>query len=87
MADTPCSDSKAGCKEVVDHLYTFLDGELNDDTRAAMKAHLDACPPCLDAVDFEADLRRVLAQKCRDRVPDELRARILESLARVDPGE
>ena len=32
--------------------------------------------PCLEAFDFEAELRQLLADKCRERVPDGLRERI-----------
>ncbi|MDP9402281.1 MAG: mycothiol system anti-sigma-R factor [Actinomycetota bacterium] len=64
------------CGEAVHRLYHFLDGELDDDRRAVIQSHLDNCLPCLDAFDFEAELRAVIARKCRDQVPDELRSRI-----------
>lgn len=64
------------CGEAVHRLYHYLDGELDDDRRADIETHLDSCSPCLGAFDFEAELRQVIARKCRDRVPDDLRARI-----------
>ncbi len=64
------------CGEAVHRLYHFLDGELDDGRRAVIQSHLDSCLPCLDAFDFEAELRAVIARKCRDQVPDQLRARI-----------
>jgi len=45
-----------------------------------VKRHLDECPPCLHAFDFEADLRQVIADRCKDRVPEALRRRIHEAL-------
>jgi mycothiol system anti-sigma-R factor len=68
---------KPQCDETLAELYTFLDGELTAEAREKIAFHLDDCPPCGEVRDFEADLRRVIASKCVDRVPDELRARIL----------
>ncbi|HUP70508.1 MAG TPA: mycothiol system anti-sigma-R factor [Acidimicrobiales bacterium] len=68
------------CGEAMHRLYHYLDGELDDVRRADIKTHLDNCLPCLDAFDFEAELRSVIARKCRDRVPDDLRARIAVAL-------
>jgi mycothiol system anti-sigma-R factor len=72
------------CNDAVERLYHFLDGELDDARRADIQHHLDECLPCLEAFDFEAELRQVIAQKCRDQVPDHLRQRIAEAL-RSDP--
>jgi anti-sigma factor (TIGR02949 family) len=68
------------CQEAVRQLYAFLDGELTDELRHAFEAHLDACNPCVDVVTFEAELRRVIANKCQDRVPEELRQRITAAI-------
>ena len=70
----------AECDEAVRQLYNFLDNELTPDLRAAFEAHLNACGPCVEIVTFEAELRRVIANKCQDRVPDELRQRIAAAI-------
>jgi anti-sigma factor (TIGR02949 family) len=64
------------CEEALQVLSHFLDGELTDDRRAAIKAHLDSCTTCLGAFDFEVELRQVIVCRVQDRVPDELRLRI-----------
>ena len=64
------------CTDAVHRLYHFLDGELTDQRRGEIQRHLDECPPCLEAFDFEAELRQVVANRCRERVPDGLRERI-----------
>lgn len=64
------------CSEVVLRLYHFLDGQLDDERRVLIQVHLDDCSNCLGAFDFEAELRQVVARRCRDRVPDSLRARV-----------
>ncbi|MEO7837193.1 MAG: mycothiol system anti-sigma-R factor [Acidimicrobiales bacterium] len=68
------------CGDAVHRLYHFLDGELDDSRRSDIERHLDACHDCLGAFDFELDLRQTIARKCRDRVPDALRARIAVAL-------
>lgn len=68
------------CREVVRELYLFLDGELTDAKRGVIQHHLDDCSPCLEAFDFHAELRTVIASRCRDEVPVELRQRILIAL-------
>ena len=70
----------ADCSETVAKLYFFLDGALTEEKRAAIARHLDECRPCLDAFDFEAELRRVIASRCRDEIPEGLRGRILAAL-------
>ncbi len=68
------------CEEAVHTLYHFLDGELTEARRLHIQKHLEACGPCLEAFDFEAELRLIIARKCRDQVPEELRARIVAVL-------
>lgn len=68
------------CNNALAELYYYLDGEMDDVARARIEGHLRDCSPCLEAFDFEAELRRVVADRCRDRVPDELRSRILTAL-------
>jgi len=77
------------CQEAIHTLYHFLDGELTEYRRVEIKAHLEGCMPCLEAFDFEAELRVVIARKCRDDVPDSLRERIAKAIMHdggADPG-
>ena len=68
------------CDEALQELYGYLDGELTEERRALISSHIDDCTPCLDAFDFEVELRQVLSRKCRDTVPDDLRLRIADAL-------
>lgn len=76
----PLAAGVADCEEAIGRLYSFLDGELTEDRRRAIASHLDGCGPCVEAFDFEAELRKVVADRCRDRVPDLLRDRIAEAI-------
>lgn len=80
------SEEPNDCQESIERLYHYLDGELTDERRAEITQHLDDCSPCLEAFHFETELRRVIAQKCRDHVPDTLRARVRAALAAEEHG-
>ncbi|MEY2448759.1 MAG: hypothetical protein QOH79_2235 [Acidimicrobiaceae bacterium] len=74
MADGNCDDA-------LHELYGYLDGELTPERRHNIQHHLDDCPPCYEAFDFEAELRIVIARKCTETVPDALKRRIADALA------
>ncbi len=68
------------CEEAVHELYTYLDGELTEERREEIRIHLDYCGPCGGAAEFETELRRVIANRCKDRVPDSLIRRVAEAI-------
>jgi mycothiol system anti-sigma-R factor len=72
------------CQEAVATLYSFLDGELTPDRRLLIQHHLDECGPCFEAFGFEAELKAVIARKCRDEVPQSLRRRVADALSAED---
>jgi mycothiol system anti-sigma-R factor len=74
------NEDPADCEETIYRLYHFLDGELTEERRQAIRSHLDGCGDCFDALGFEAELRRVIADRCKDRVPASLRERIAEAI-------
>ena len=69
------------CQEALEELYTFLDGELTVEKREHIRVHLDDCNPCLEHYDFEAELRIVISTKCKEQVPDSLRAQVLRAIS------
>jgi len=69
------------CTEAVHVLYHFLDGELTPERRLLIEYHLDACSHCLEAFEFEIELRELIKERCREQVPDDLRVRIKNLLA------
>jgi mycothiol system anti-sigma-R factor len=80
-------EDDADCEEALEALYTFLDGELTEARRIEIRHHLDDCSPCLEAFDFEAELRLVVRQRCRDQVPEALRQRLAERLLAAEKAE
>ena len=71
---------EADCKEAVERLYHFLDGELTDERRVMIQRHLDACSDCIEAFEFEVELRVAIARGCREPVPESLRVRVFNAI-------
>jgi len=74
------SGDSADCSETIGRIYYYLDGELTEERRLAIQRHLDECPPCVEAYDFEVELRQLIANRCRDRVPESLLERVRQAL-------
>jgi mycothiol system anti-sigma-R factor len=72
--------AEGNCDDALHELYEFLDGQLDDARRQRIQRHLDDCPPCYEAFDFEVELRLVIAKKCHETVPEHLKQRIAEAL-------
>lgn len=68
------------CQEAIATLYSFLDDELTADNRRLIQTHLDECEPCIRKFGFEAELKEVIARKCRDEVPESLRRKVYDAL-------
>jgi anti-sigma factor (TIGR02949 family) len=67
----------ADCNDTIRELDSFLDGELPDDVRAHIHHHLNSCMDCLQAFDFQAELKQAIRRKCRnDEMPPGLLGRI-----------
>ena len=65
------------CNDTLRELELFLDKELSDGARQTIHNHLEGCPDCLQAFDFHAELRTVIAAKCRnDEMPSGLLRKI-----------
>ena len=77
MADDPT------CAEVVAELYHFLDGELTIERRVHIERHVGGCTDCHEVIEFHAELKLAISQKCRDNPPAELRERIIRALSQL----
>jgi mycothiol system anti-sigma-R factor len=64
------------CNETLRELESFLDGELDQEALATIRTHLEGCLDCYQAFDFHAELKAVIAAKCREEMPPGLLARI-----------
>lgn len=78
------------CREVLDFLYLYLDGELPEERRREFERHLGVCPPCREYIlEYEAAIRLGRAsfaeaadQPVDESTPDELVQAILKARAK-----
>jgi mycothiol system anti-sigma-R factor len=68
------------CDEAVHQLYHYLDGELTEERRRDITDHLNFCGPCGGAAEFEAELRQIIANRCKDHVPESLMQKIAKAI-------
>lgn len=72
------------CREVLDKVYAYLDGELTEGDVADIKVHLDECSPCLKEYDLDKAVKALVHKHCGcDPVPADLRSKVLDRIARV----
>jgi anti-sigma factor RsiW len=64
------------CREIDPLFAAYVDGEATADERAAVDAHLKACPKCRHQTALQAIVRDTVKEKlCRPSAPDALRER------------
>ena len=67
----------ADCNETLRELQTYLDGELPEDMQYVVDEHLLECTDCMQAFDFHAELKLVIATKCKtESIPPALLGKI-----------
>jgi mycothiol system anti-sigma-R factor len=71
------------CREALDHLYEFIDGEIGPADHVRIAAHLEECAPCLQEFDVERIVKTLVARSCCDVAPAQLRAKVLAELVSV----
>ena len=75
------------CDDLLHELADFLHGELDAERTQHLQHHLEDCPPCFETADFQAQLRQLLARRCREEVPADFQARVTAMLrVHVDPS-
>ena len=78
------SPHEVDCTEVIEQVYFYLDGEIDDEARAKVRQHLDECAPCLRKFGLEQDVKALVARCCGgDVAPDGLRERLVLRLQQV----
>jgi mycothiol system anti-sigma-R factor len=73
--------SEIDCEQVLQLVWRFLDGEVDDAHYRDIEAHLVECANCGQRYDFERRLRALIETKCREGpVPTELKRRLFKVL-------
>jgi mycothiol system anti-sigma-R factor len=73
------------CRDALEHLYAYLDRELNEETVRKIRAHLEICDHCLDRYEFEERLQKLISDRGRvDVDPEPLKERVLQRIREID---
>jgi len=73
------------CGDAQDQIYEYLDAELDEETAASVRSHLQDCDGCLDSFDFERRLK-LLVRKClSEDLPESLEVKVRD-LIRQERG-
>lgn len=78
-----CDGHSEECREALDHLFEYLDGELSAEEVEIVSAHFQGCGPCHEEYDVEEMLKVLVRRSCSENAPDRLRERIRLSLVRA----
>ena len=83
MPETLCASTRAGCSQVVLHVWDYLDDRLTPDAMASLRAHIAECPECLEYQLFQQRFLEALgATHIECPAPWHVRARVLDVLSR-----
>jgi len=75
------ASDKVRCEEALADIYLLLDRECSPERDAALRQHIDDCPPCLEEYGIDEHIKQLLHRKCGgDLAPDELKTRLRASI-------
>ncbi|MCI0432050.1 MAG: zf-HC2 domain-containing protein [Gemmatimonadetes bacterium] len=74
------------CKEAVEQLWAYIDGELPASEADRVHDHLHACGACSPQHDYQRAFREFLRAQARERIPPDLRRRIFLRLLAEERG-
>lgn len=76
------------CREVIDFLGQYVEGELPEAQRSEFERHLELCPPCVRYLDSYRDSIRLARDACAEAPteapPESLVRAILAARAKKD---
>lgn len=73
------------CREVVEFLMDYLDGELPENVKMCFDTHLEVCPPCVEYLNTYRTTIMVAKQSCSEHptkcppIPEQLIQAILSA--------
>jgi mycothiol system anti-sigma-R factor len=79
-------DSEANCRQILEKVFLYIDGEIAGVDCAQIEAHLDDCQDCLDHFGFEVKIKQVVKRGCAEPCPSETLERLRSFVAELpDP--
>jgi len=71
------------CKEMVQYLSEYVDGEMDESLRRLIDEHGGDCPPCRAFIRTLSRTVEIVREQPREPLPDELRKKLAEALRRA----
>lgn len=70
------------CRELIDFIAAYLDGELGDEERKRFDAHLRVCQACVDYVDSYRETMRatLVAYDGEDDIPESVPEELVQAV-------
>jgi len=66
------------CSKVLDQMFEYLDGELDEPDLHLVQEHLDECAPCMTEHDVDKVVKALIRRSCGGEVaPETLRNKIV----------
>lgn len=78
------NEDRITCREAVEQLWAYIDGELENPDARCVEKHLEACRGCYPHYDFQKAFREFVRQHASKEVPADLRKRIFLRLLAED---
>lgn len=76
------TDETLPCEEVIEHIFDYLDRELDQNMQDRIERHLETCRDCFSRAEFEERLQRKIRAAGSQQAPDRLHRRIRDMLDR-----
>ncbi len=81
------NDDGMDCREALEKVYDFMDGEMDPAGAAQVEEHFRVCARCYPHLKLEESFRRRMCEAVsRPEVPEGLRNRVIEVLAKSGAG-
>lgn len=75
------------CRDAVNLLYEYLDGELTDVSEEEVRKHFEVCRRCFPHLKLEETFLAAVHRATQGGgAPEELRGRVMSLLSEVDEG-
>jgi mycothiol system anti-sigma-R factor len=68
------------CEQVLQEIWAFLDGELNEADLVHFRQHIELCRSCFSRIEFEKTLRISIRSKTNHICPEKLKQRVQKFL-------
>jgi len=81
------TDPVINCREAVEQLWAYIDGELDESHSRNVASHLEACRGCHPQHDFQKAFLEFVQRQSSGSIPSDLRRRVFLRLLAEDRRE